>query len=42
VGDKIVVEGSQIDLENTDSLCTHSLESLLHYTTALEKGVSPV
>jgi len=42
VGDKIVVEGPQIDLEKTDNLCTHALESFLHYTTALEKGVSPV
>ncbi len=42
VGDKIVVHGPEIDLERTDNLCTHALSTLLHYTTALEKGVDPV
>ncbi len=42
VGDKIVVHGPEIDLKRTDSLCTHALSTLLHYTTALEKGVDPV
>ncbi len=42
VGDKIVVDGPEIDIDRTDALCTHALSALLHYTTALEKGVSPV
>ena len=41
-GDKIIVEDPEIDLEKTDSLCTHALSTILHYTTALENGVSPV
>ncbi len=42
VGDRIVVEMGEIDMDKTDNLCTHALGSLLHYTTALEHDVSPV
>ena len=42
VGDKIVVDDPEIDLEKTDALCTHALSSLLHYILALEGGVDPV
>jgi len=41
-GDRIVVDGPEIDLDRTDALCTHALSTLLHYTTALENGVDPV
>ncbi len=41
-GDKIVVDGPEIDLDRTDALCTHALSTLLHYTTALENCVDPV
>ena len=41
VGDKIVVDGPEIDLRKTDALCTHALSSLLHYSVALEGGISP-
>jgi uncharacterized repeat protein (TIGR04076 family) len=34
VGDKIVVAGPKIVLEETDALCTHALSSLLHYIVA--------
>ena len=40
VGDKIIVEDPEIDLSRTDRLCTHALSTLLHYTTALERGAS--
>jgi uncharacterized repeat protein (TIGR04076 family) len=42
VGDKIVVDDPEIDLEKTDALCTHALSSLLHYVVALERGADPV
>jgi uncharacterized repeat protein (TIGR04076 family) len=41
VGDRIVVEGPEIDLRRTDSLCIHALASLLHYVFALREGVAP-
>jgi len=41
-GDKIFIENKKIDLEKTDALCTHALSTILHFTTALEKGISPV
>lgn len=40
-GDRIVIEDPEIDLEETDALCTHALSTILHYSTALENGVSP-
>jgi len=41
VGDKIVVDGTEIVLGETDALCQHALSGLLHYTVALEHGVDP-
>jgi uncharacterized repeat protein (TIGR04076 family) len=42
VGDKIVVVGPKIVLEEKDALCTHALFSLLHYVVALDEGADPV
>lgn len=41
-GDVILIEDPEIDLNKTDCLCTHALDTILHYSTALENGVSPV
>ena len=41
-GDKILINDPEIDLENTDALCTHALSTLLHYTTILEHNWCPV
>jgi uncharacterized repeat protein (TIGR04076 family) len=42
VGDKIVLDGPEIDLERTDALCVHALSSLLHYVLVLDSGADPV
>ena len=42
VGDRIVIEGDKVLLEETDALCVHALSSLLHYFVALDEGVDPV
>jgi uncharacterized repeat protein (TIGR04076 family) len=42
VGDKIMIAGPRIVLEETDALCTHALSSLLHYVVALDEGADPV
>ena len=42
VGDKILINGPQIDLENTDAVCIHALPSLLHFSLALREGADPV
>ncbi|MBO8175276.1 MAG: TIGR04076 family protein [Thermococcus sp.] len=41
VGDKIVIEGPQVKLEETDAICTHAFASLIPYIVALRKGVKP-
>ena len=41
-GDRIVIDDPEIDLEETDALCTHALDTILHYSTALEHGASTV
>ncbi|MBS3781579.1 MAG: TIGR04076 family protein [Candidatus Thermoplasmatota archaeon] len=41
-GDRMIVDDPELDLEKTDAVCTHALDTLLHYTTALENGVSPI
>lgn len=41
VGDKIVIDGPRIVLEQTDAVCVHALSSLLHYNIALDEGVDP-
>ncbi|MEM3703003.1 MAG: TIGR04076 family protein [Candidatus Bathyarchaeia archaeon] len=42
VGDKIVVDDPEIDLQKTDALCVHALSSLLHYVLVLERAWNPV
>lgn len=42
VGDKMVVDGPEIVLGKTDTLCTHALSSLLHYVLVLERGADHV
>jgi uncharacterized repeat protein (TIGR04076 family) len=41
VGDKMVIDGPKIVLEETDAVCVHALSSLLHYVVALDEGVDP-
>ena len=41
-GEKIVIEGPEINLKETDTICIHALPSLLHYVVALREGVDPV
>jgi uncharacterized repeat protein (TIGR04076 family) len=42
VGDKIVIEGPEINLEKSNKLCIHALSPILHYATALRDGVEPL
>ncbi len=42
LGDKIMIKGPEIDLKQTDSICTHALASLLHYIVALRSGADPI
>ena len=42
VGDRIVVDGPNIVMQESDALCTHALSTLLHYTTILEHKWCPV
>jgi uncharacterized repeat protein (TIGR04076 family) len=42
VGDKIIIEGPRIDLNQTDALCIHALSVILHYAVALDEGAEPV
>lgn len=41
VGDKIVIEGPEVKLNETDALCIHAFSSLLPYIIAFRKGVKP-
>jgi len=41
VGDKVVIKGPKINLEETDAICTHAFASFLPYIVALRKGVKP-
>jgi uncharacterized repeat protein (TIGR04076 family) len=41
-GEKIVFEGAEINLKETDKICIHALASLLHYIVALREGVDPL
>lgn len=41
-GDRITVDDPEIVVHKTDALCTHSLSTLLHYTTVLEHDWCPV
>jgi len=42
VGDKMLIDGPQIVLDKTDSLCIHALSTLFHYVVALDEGADPV
>jgi uncharacterized repeat protein (TIGR04076 family) len=42
VGDKMVIDGPKIVLEETDAVCVHALSMLLHYVVALDEGADPV
>jgi uncharacterized repeat protein (TIGR04076 family) len=42
VGDKIIIENPEIDLEKTDALCTHALPTILHYALILEYNWCPI
>ena len=42
LGDRIVIQNPQINLEKTDALCTHALPSILHYALILEKSWNPL
>lgn len=41
VGEKIVIQGPEIDLKETDRICIHALQSILHYAVALRDGIEP-
>ncbi len=41
-GDKIIIDGPQINLAKTDAVCIHALPSLLYFALALREGVEPV
>ena len=41
-GEKIVIEGAEINLKETNKICIHALPSLLHYVIALREGINPV
>ena len=42
VGDKMVIDGPKIVLEETDAVCVHALSTLLHYVVALDEGADSV
>jgi uncharacterized repeat protein (TIGR04076 family) len=42
VGDKIVINGASIVLDETDALCIHAFSVILHYAVALDEGADPV
>ena len=41
VGDKIVIEGPEIKLEETSKVCVHALFSLGTFIVALREGMNP-
>ena len=41
-GEKIVIEGPEINLKETDKICIHALGPLLHYVVAIREGVDPI
>ncbi len=41
LGDRIVIDGPEINLRETDAICTHAFASLLPYIVALRKGIKP-
>jgi uncharacterized repeat protein (TIGR04076 family) len=41
VGDKMVIEGPEINLKETNKVCIHALFSLGTFIVALREGISP-
>ncbi len=41
IGDKTVIEGPEINLEESDKVCVHALFSLGTFIVALRKGINP-
>jgi len=41
-GDKTLIGGPRVVLDETDALCIHALPSLLHYAVALDLGADPL
>jgi uncharacterized repeat protein (TIGR04076 family) len=41
-GDRMVFDGPEIVLAETDALCTHALSTILHYTTVLDEHWIPL
>ena len=42
IGDKMMINEAQIDINSTDAVCIHALPSLIHFSLALREGVDPV
>lgn len=40
-GERLVIEGPEIDLSRTDKICIHALAPILHFTVALREGIDP-
>lgn len=40
-GERLVIEGPEIDLSQTDKICIHALATILHFTVALREGIPP-
>ncbi|MCW3129555.1 MAG: TIGR04076 family protein [Methanophagales archaeon] len=41
-GEKIIIEGPEINVKETDKICIHALVPLLHYVVAIREGLDPV
>ena len=41
IGDKIVIEGPEINLHQSDKVCVHALFSLGTFIVALREGINP-
>ena len=41
LGDRIVIDGPELDVKNTNRMCIHALASILHYAVALREGIDP-
>jgi uncharacterized repeat protein (TIGR04076 family) len=42
LNNKILIDGAQIDQEQSDALCIHALPPLLHFSLALREGANPM
>jgi uncharacterized repeat protein (TIGR04076 family) len=41
LGDRIIIDGPEIDLKKTNKICIHALAPILHYAVALREEVAP-